>query len=86
MFSQADESRIAIYGGSRGGTVALLASSRDKRIKRTIAVAAPTDIKALYLLYPDQFKLLFINDLLRGKITESRSKEKVYIQFPDLFY
>ena len=40
-FSQADESRIAIYGGSRGGTVALLASSRDKRIKRTIVCCDP---------------------------------------------
>ena len=36
-YSQADESRIAIYGGSRGGTVALLASARDRRIIRTIS-------------------------------------------------
>lgn len=75
-FKQADESRIAIYGGSRGGTVALLASSRDKRIKRTIVVAAPTDMKALYHLYPDQFRLLFFNDLLLGKITESEARRK----------
>ncbi len=85
MFSQADESRIAIYGGSRGGTVALLASARDKRIKRTIAVAAPTDIKALYLLYPDQFKLLFFNDLLRGKITEIEARKKFIASSPIYF-
>ena len=85
MFSQADESRIAIYGASRGGTVALLASARDKRIKRTIAVAAPTDIKALYLLYPDQFKLLFINDLLRGKITEIEARKKFIASSPIYF-
>ncbi len=84
-FSQADESRIAIYGGSRGGTVALLASSRDKRIKKTIVVAAPTDMKALYLLYPDQFKLLFFNDLLTGKITESEARKKFISSSPTYF-
>jgi dipeptidyl aminopeptidase/acylaminoacyl peptidase len=84
-FSQADESRIAIYGGSRGGTVALLASSRDKRIKRTIVAAAPTDMKALYLLYPDQFKLLFFNDLLAGKISESEARRK-FISISPIYF
>lgn len=84
-FKQADENRIAIYGGSRGGTIALLASSRDKRIKRTIAVAAPTDMKALYQLYPDQFKLLFFNDLLAGKITESEARRK-FISISPIYF
>ncbi|MEJ1239334.1 prolyl oligopeptidase family serine peptidase [Chryseolinea sp. T2] len=84
-FRQADESRIAIYGGSRGGTVALLASSRDKRIKRAIVVAAPTDMKALYQLYPDQFKLLFFNDLLSGKITESEARRRFISTSPIYF-
>lgn len=84
-FGQADESHIAIYGGSRGGTVALLASSRDKRIKRAIVVAAPTDMKALYLLYPDQFKLLFFNDLLTRKISESGARKKFISSSPIYF-
>ncbi|WP_170179738.1 alpha/beta hydrolase family protein [Flavivirga rizhaonensis] len=75
-FSQIDENLIAIYGGSRGGTVALLASSRDKRIQRAIVVATPTDMKKLYLLYSEQFKLLFFNDLLIGKITEKEARKK----------
>jgi dipeptidyl aminopeptidase/acylaminoacyl peptidase len=75
-FRQADEARVAILGGSRGGAVALLASVRDKRIKRVIAVAAPTDMKALYELYPQQFKILFFNDLLSGKITEGEARKK----------
>lgn len=75
-FVQADENRISIYGGSRGGTVALLASSRDRRIIRTVVVAAPTDMKALYQLYPDQFKLLFFNDLLSGNITQREARRK----------
>ena len=84
-FQPADENRIAIYGGSRGGAVALLASARDQRIKRTIAVAAPTDMKALYQLYPDQFKLLFFNDLLSGKITESEARRK-FISISPIYF
>ena len=84
-FDQANESRIAIYGGSRGGTVALLASSRDKRIKKAIAVAAPTDMKALYQLYPDQFKLLFFNDLLAGKIAEREARRK-FISISPIYF
>lgn len=84
-FKQGDPNRIAIYGGSRGGTVALLASSRDKRIKRTIAVAAPTDMKALYQLYPDQFKLLFFNDLLAGKISEREARKK-FISISPIYF
>lgn len=84
-FTQTSGSRIAIYGGSRGGTVALLASSRDKRIQRTIAVAAPTDMKALYQLYPDQFKLLFFNDLLAGKIQEDEARKK-FISISPIYF
>jgi dipeptidyl aminopeptidase/acylaminoacyl peptidase len=84
-FMQVDESRIAIYGGSRGGTVALLGSARDQRIKRTIVAAAPTDMKALYSLYPDQFKLLFFNDLLRGEITEKEARKKFISGSPIFF-
>lgn len=85
IFTQASESQVAIHGGSRGGTVALLASSRDKRIKRTIAVAAPTDMKALYVLYPDQFKLLFFNDLLSGKISEHEARRK-FISISPIYF
>lgn len=84
-FTQANESRIAIFGGSRGGTVALLASARDKRIKRTIAIAAPTDMKALYQLYPDQFKLLFFNDLLAGKISEHEARRQ-FISISPIYF
>lgn len=84
-FRQSDESRIAIYGGSRGGTIAILAAARDPRIKRAIVVAAPTDMKALYELYPDQFKLLFFNDLLSGKITESEAR-KNFISISPIYF
>ncbi|GAB3280274.1 hypothetical protein GCM10027347_55380 [Larkinella harenae] len=45
--SQADVSRTSVRGGSRGGTVALLAGIRDKRIKRVVGVVSPTDFVGL---------------------------------------
>ncbi|WP_218160750.1 alpha/beta hydrolase family protein, partial [Arsenicibacter rosenii] len=45
--SRADVNRTAVRGGSRGGTVALLAGIRDKRIKRVVGVVCPTDLVTL---------------------------------------
>ncbi|GAA3634381.1 alpha/beta hydrolase family protein [Flavivirga jejuensis] len=85
IFNTADEHRIAIFGGSRGGTVSLLASARDKRIKKTVVVAAPTDMAALYDLYPQQFKLLFFNYLLNGKISEIQARKRFIASSPIYF-
>ena len=52
----------------------MLAAARDKRVRKVVAVAAPTDMIGLYHLYPDQFKMLFFNDLVNGKITESEAR------------
>ena len=84
-FDIADKKRIGIFGGSRGGAVALLAAARDKRIKRVVVVAAPTDMKSLYLLYPDQFKLLFFSDLLAGKISEKAARKAFISSSPNYF-
>lgn len=45
--NKADVNRTSIRGGSRGCTVALLAGVRDKRIKRVVGVAGPTDFVTL---------------------------------------
>ncbi|MET0636609.1 MAG: prolyl oligopeptidase family serine peptidase [Chitinophagaceae bacterium] len=84
-FHQADEDRIAIFGGSRGGTVSLLAAARDPRIKKAVVVAAPTDMKALYQLYPDQFKLLFFKELFAGTITEAEARRRFIASSPIYF-
>ena len=84
-FGMADEKRIGIFGGSRGGTVALLSAIRDQRIKRVVVVAAPTNMKALYSLYPGQFRLLFFNDLLAGKISEKEARRKFISSSPIYF-
>jgi hypothetical protein len=38
-----DGRRVAVYGSSRGGGVALLAAQRDRRIRAVLALAPPTD-------------------------------------------
>lgn len=40
---EADPSRIGVFGRSRGGSVALLAAIRDKRIKAVVEWAGPTE-------------------------------------------
>lgn len=42
-------------------------------------------MKALYQLYPDQFKLLFFNDLLSGKITEGEARKK-FISISPIYF
>lgn len=81
----ADQERIAICGGSRGGTVALLAACRDKRIRKSVVIAAPTDMRALFDLYPEQFKLLFFNDLHTGKISEQEARRRFIASSPSYF-
>jgi tetratricopeptide (TPR) repeat protein len=43
LFPQIDQNKIAAFGKSRGGTVALLAGIRDKRIKYVLEWAGPVD-------------------------------------------
>ncbi len=42
-FHEIDQNKIAVFGKSRGGTVALLAAIRDKRIKYVLDWAGPVD-------------------------------------------
>ena len=40
---QADKNRIAVFGKSRGGTLAMLVGIRDKRIKQVVSWSGPVD-------------------------------------------
>jgi tetratricopeptide (TPR) repeat protein len=42
-FPEVDQNKIAVFGKSRGGTVALLSAIRDKRIKYVLDWAGPVD-------------------------------------------
>ncbi|MEL6194876.1 MAG: alpha/beta fold hydrolase [Bacteroidota bacterium] len=69
----ADPTQVAVYGISRGGTVSLLAASRDKRIKAAISQAGPVDFlrKDVFDRYNLQYRYQFLN----GKATfEERRK------------
>lgn len=43
LFPQINAERIGVFGRSRGGSVALLAGIRDKRIKQVVALSGPVD-------------------------------------------
>ena len=43
LFPEIDKEKIAAFGKSRGGTVALLMGIRDKRVKRVVDWAGPVD-------------------------------------------
>ncbi len=42
-----DINRVAVRGGSRGATVALLMGERDSRVKRVLGIAGPTNLLEL---------------------------------------
>jgi dipeptidyl aminopeptidase/acylaminoacyl peptidase len=48
--NKADVNRTSMRGGSRGGTVALLAGIRDKRIKKVVGIVSPTNFVKLTAL------------------------------------
>ena len=69
----ADSTQVAVYGISRGGTVSLLAASRDKRIKAAISQAGPVDFLRRDVF--DRYNLQYRYQFLNGKATfEERRK------------
>jgi len=64
----ADMNRVAVRGGSRGGTVALLIGERDKRVKLTIGVAGPTNMMELTSKNENDrtYQCQFLSDLANG--------------------
>ncbi|MCR9290121.1 prolyl oligopeptidase family serine peptidase [Saprospiraceae bacterium] len=73
-FNGLDQQRIAVAGGSRGGTVALLMAARDTSINVCASIADPVDFfnRDPYERYGFQFKYQFLNE--RKPISELRAK------------
>jgi dienelactone hydrolase len=73
----ADMNRVAVRGGSRGGTVALLIGERDKRVKLAIGVAGPTNMMELTSKNESDrtYQCQFLGDLTNGSaLSEVRHK------------
>ncbi|WP_421796264.1 alpha/beta hydrolase family protein [Haliscomenobacter sp.] len=85
--SKADVNRSSIRGGSRGGTVALLAGIRDPRIKRVVDVVGPTDLLTLTSLHENDPTYLcqFLNDLKNKQATLAETRNKLIASSPLYF-
>ncbi|MES2620312.1 MAG: prolyl oligopeptidase family serine peptidase [Bacteroidota bacterium] len=69
----ADVDRTSVRGGSRGGTVALLAGIRDKRVKKVVDVVGPTDM--LELTSQNEHDLTYECQFLAGLKNENATIE-----------
>lgn len=87
LFQQADTGKAMIRGGSRGGTVALLAGIRDQRFKRVAPVAFNSDFIALTAgLYNDPtYKAQFLDGLLSGTSTIAQTRQLIIASSPFYF-
>lgn len=87
LFQQADTNRAMIRGGSRGGTVALLAGIRDSRFKRIAPVAFNSDFMNLTAqLYNDPtYKGQFLDGLLNGTASIAQTRQRIIASSPLYF-
>lgn len=83
----ADASRIAVRGGSRGGTVALLLAERDARVRRAISVVGPTDMLRLTQTNQEDrtYQLQFLQELKEGRQTLAEARQRLLASFPLYF-
>lgn len=76
----ADSNRIVAFGGSRGGTVAMLVALRDERVRRAIAMSSPTDFFDMSLLSHENASVLYGRWLLlpildgSGAVSDARDR------------
>jgi dienelactone hydrolase len=83
----ADVSRLALRGGSRGGTVALLLAERDARIRRTIDVVGPTDLLGQTARHQNDptYQLQFLQELKAGRETLAQARQRLIASSPLYF-
>jgi dipeptidyl aminopeptidase/acylaminoacyl peptidase len=86
-FPQADANSVAVRGGSRGGTVALLMAERDKRVKLAVGVAFPTDLVGLTAghQHDPTYKNQFLQDLIDGSKSIIETRQKMIASSPLFF-
>ncbi|HSC54993.1 MAG TPA: prolyl oligopeptidase family serine peptidase [Phnomibacter sp.] len=83
----ADVNRTGVRGGSRGGTVAMLAGIRDTRVKLVIAVVSPTDMLALTAenQNDDTYRCQFLSAYKNGQRTLEETRNKIIASSPLYF-
>jgi dienelactone hydrolase len=83
----ADAGRIALRGGSRGGTVALLLAERDARVRRAIDVVGPTDLLSLTQTYRNDptYQLQFLQELKAGRQSLTQARHRLLASSPLYF-
>jgi hypothetical protein len=85
--TNADVSRTGVRGGSRGGTVALLAGIRDTRIKRVVGVAGPTNMFELTSRNENDatYQCQFLSDYKNGLASLEETRKKLITSSPIYF-
>lgn len=83
----ADVNRTSVRGGSRGGTVALLAGIRDTRIKRVVCVAGPANMLTLSSAHinDDTYRCQFLSAYKNGAVSLSEARNKMIASSPAFF-
>lgn len=83
----ADAGRIALRGGSRGGTVALLLAARDARVRRAISVVGPTDLLGQTASHQNDptYQLQFLQELKAGRETLTQARRRLIASSPLYF-
>ncbi len=83
----ADMEKVSVRGGSRGGTVALLMGERDKRVKKVIGVAGPTNMLVLTSKNENDpiYKCQFLKDLVNEKVTLEQARHTMIASSPIYF-
>lgn len=83
----ADVTRTAVRGGSRGGTVALLAGIRDKRVKRVVGVVCPMDLVMLTAQHENDptYQCQFLNALKTNSASLAACRRKLLASSPLYF-
>ncbi|WP_028527027.1 alpha/beta hydrolase family protein [Runella limosa] len=84
---KADVNRTSMRGGSRGGTVALLAGIRDKRVKKVVGVVSPTNFVELTAQNENDptYQCQFLSDFRSGQFTLAQARTKLIASSPLYF-
>ncbi|WP_343303786.1 prolyl oligopeptidase family serine peptidase [Chitinophaga niabensis] len=85
--NKADINRTSVRGGSRGGTVALLAGIRDKRVKAVVNVVGPTDLMALTAVSENDatYQCQFLDALVHQQASMASTRLKMIASSPLYF-